>query len=139
MNKRVPTEKSRLAGLSVLPRQEPNLVGRMSGGLASRTGRRGFLRLTARLTFFVGGVVLGMQGLRTEAAAYTWLCCTLRDVPWCSNCPNCDAGATSWTWVCCYANCNYQCRECYSPDCSCGWHDGQTCGGGICQPAGPQP
>jgi hypothetical protein len=115
-------------------------VEKVSDRLGTRTTRRGFFGLGARLAAGIAAACLGVASLGKEAAAYGYACCNLL-YQLCSTCPNCPPGESNpYTWVRCDSSdsCNWACTECYTSGCSCGTDTGQSCGGGICNGYHPQ-
>lgn len=115
-------------------------IERVQSHLAKRTGRRGFLRLAARVTAWISGTTLGVVLMSNHAAAiWQYACCWFPDAHgFCGTCPNCPAGEQNiYNWNCCYNNCTWTCLDCVDNHCSCGINNGTSCGGGRCAGFGP--
>jgi len=125
------------------------LIQRISESFATRSSRRGFFRIAAKVTGAATALGFGLTRVYQEVAANgpcsidsqneIGTCLLAHPDNSCVDdqgnhtCPNCPPGETNrWTWYCCNNSCLYICIECYSHSCSCAYSDGSSCGGGTC-------
>lgn len=122
-----------------------SLLERLCEQLAVKTTRRGFFRLTGKVTAAVAAAGAGFTRFYNEAAAANYACCSLAyPNNWCPCDPavcGCPQPSTFWSWSCCQNTCVYACEECYfdaGGGCSYATTYGLGCNGGTC-PQSPAP
>lgn len=121
-----------------------SLLERQADRLASRSSRRGFMKVTAKLTAVVAGLGFGLSSVYNASASCIYACCTLAERCFCSTCPSCPSypGKTAYGWSCCSGSCTWQCLECRYTDrthnCACANKISWSGACGAC-PSAPEP